>query len=280
MGGGESAAGGPIDRRARLWPWQRWYFLRHGALSPDADTVDPARLLAQAVICTCAGVTRGTLSAAVAAGHASVADLLLQTAAGECCGTCRPALARLVGAPAAEETATAPGGGFLLLSLLAALLPWLALVLPGVPVSASLLHPEPLPNLLAAPLVRQLTGYTGAALLLLGLGLSLNKRLKLPRFFSFNRWRILHLALVAAVGAVLLVHTNFGLGERFNAQLMALFLAATLTGLALSIAVVLEQGFFGPIARRWRGPLLTLHLLSMTLLFVYVPLHALASYYY
>ncbi|HWA62849.1 MAG TPA: nitrate reductase [Caulobacteraceae bacterium] len=56
-----------------------------------------------AVVCACRNVRERTLEAALAAGAASLDALCEATGAGVTCGSCRPELARLIGA-AAEET--------------------------------------------------------------------------------------------------------------------------------------------------------------------------------
>ena len=103
----------------RLWPWNIYRFRRTGHIwsgesAPVSDWADDAR------ICTCTGVTRGQLGAAIARGATTVDGLAKQTGASTVCGSCLPLLTELVGGASAE--AAGRQRGLLIASVLAALM--------------------------------------------------------------------------------------------------------------------------------------------------------------
>lgn len=110
-----------IKRGRRIWPWNINRLIAHGRLWSPAKTADVAGWPATAEICNCMSVCKQEIVAVCASGCASVEELGRRTGAGTVCGSCRPLLARLSGAPA-EALAPAAGRGVLFgASLLAAI---------------------------------------------------------------------------------------------------------------------------------------------------------------
>ncbi len=201
--------------------------------------------------------------------------LIARSGASTVCGSCSPLLAELCG----DSAAPLPRQSSLLLAGLMALI--LAVVIPlltPVPYADSVQHwLRQFDPLWSDGLYKQVSGFSLLALSLLGLGLSLNKRMPRLSWGSFNVWRLLHAALGVLCLMVLLAHTGLRLGENLNAYLMSNFLALALLG-GLSAAVIAGESSLGArlgkrlrrwcawahIAMFWPLPtLLTFHVISV-----------------
>lgn len=150
-------------------------------------------------------------------------------------------------------------------------------------------------------LYKQSTGYVALAFVLLELLLTVRKRgrgwmtsIKLPG--SMMWWRSLHIfAGVALLGAVL-IHTLGANGLNFNAVLLWMFFATTLTAL---VGVVAETGILestrsyfgklpgsgavltkGPLIRGLRAIWLTSHIFFVSVFGVMLIFHIALAYYY
>ncbi|HEX9626728.1 MAG TPA: FAD-dependent oxidoreductase [Acidiferrobacterales bacterium] len=223
----------------RLWPWQLWRFRIRGRLWSDAAR-SVADWPAGATVCHCAGVSRGALSRALGDGCGTLEDLSARTGAGRVCGSCRPLLNQLLGAPAL--VATMPGRrGLLAGALLALLLGALFLGLRPIAVADSVQRPFHPEFLWTDASWKQVSGYTLLGATLLGLGFTLRKRWPRFRWGGVNAWRVAHAGLGALTLAVLLAHTGLRLGERLNFQLMTSFLALTALGAVAGLSVALER---------------------------------------
>jgi len=270
-----------IDKRARVWPWRRRYFIRQGAWSPDANVIDFASLPESAIICACSNVTWGELSAAMAEGATTTEELGMRIHAAQSCGSCKPLLARLVGAPAKEDSTSAllDGPWLFLLSLITALLPILY-ALPGFSGPQSVENIEPLRVFLFDGFWRQVSGYLAFGFFVSSLTLSANKRLKVLTFLPYATWLVVHVTLIFLAAASLLVHTNFSLGEQIGTQTMLLFLGLIITGTLLTGTLFLERTFFGFFVRRHRAAFLRFHNTLVSVFFVYVLFHITSIYYF
>jgi nitrite reductase (NADH) large subunit len=229
-----------LRRRFVSW-WARARFARSGRLtSADDEAPDVAGWPAAATVCQCAAVSRGTLTAAIREGCATLDALSERTRAGRVCGSCRPLLARLLGAAAAPLAMVAKR------SLIAATSIALAL-------SVALLGPHVLPIATTATrgwtidvlwhdgFWKQASGYTLVGLSFLGLGVSLRKRVRRVTFGDFAWWRMAHGALGALALAFLIAHTGLRFGSNLNFLLMASFTALTALGAAASSVVAFER---------------------------------------
>lgn len=200
----------------------------------QAEPIDLQSWPMESTVCSCIGVTRGTLEDARQAGADSLERLMRRTSAGTVCGTCRPLLASLVGDVAPKENRMLPLSvaamattGILLLVLLPAL-PW--------PENAS--HATWLERLGANSSSfawKQWSGFTLLAVLSLAGAYGL--RHKIASQQRRRAFRTLHLALglLSLVGFA--AHTGFRLGygiDRWLGVSMLLVIAAgTLAALAL-----------------------------------------------
>jgi nitrite reductase (NADH) large subunit len=268
-----------IKRGRRIWPWNINRFIAHGRLWSPAKTADVAGWPATAEICNCMSVCKQEIVAVCASGCASVEELGRRTGAGTVCGSCRPLLARLSGAPA-EALAPAAGRGVLFgASLLAAIFFGLIVAF-EMPFSTTVEGGWKPESLWTTPLIKQVTGFTLVGVSLIGMALSLRKRIRRFSLGDFGHWRAVHGALGAVTLMVLVTHTGLHLGANLNLLLMLNFLAVALTGALAGVVTALENRLQGVAAVWLRRSWTLLHILLVWPLPVLIFFHAFASYYY
>ncbi|MEW6158469.1 MAG: FAD-dependent oxidoreductase [Verrucomicrobiota bacterium] len=269
-----------IERRARLWRWQKQRFLRTGRLWKRGAAPHISQWPAHAVICNCMGVKLGMLSAARAEGCGTIEQLARRTGASTVCGSCRPLLAEIVGAP----VFTPPAAGLNVLAaasvcaaLLAALI-FLSQPLPWADSVQSLWRKVDV--LWRDPFWKRASGYTLAAFSLVGLSLSLRKRVRWFHWFEFGHWRALHAGLGLMTLVALVTHTGFRLGQNLNFILMTNFLALALVGAAAGMVTACERRLNARQAKRLRAFWSGLHVALAWPLPALVIAHVLIAYYF
>ncbi|MCI0535485.1 MAG: FAD-dependent oxidoreductase [Verrucomicrobiales bacterium] len=268
-----------VERRGRVWRWQRERFRRCGRLWRAQAPAPVADWPAQAIVCNCVGVRRGQLSAARAKGCATVDQLARATGASTVCGSCKPLLAELLGAPAVA--ARAAGRRWLLLASFAALaFVFLIFALRPVPLAETVQGGWKIDLLWRDGFMKRVTGFTLLGVTLISLLLSARKRVKRFNFGEFGLWRALHAGLGALTLVVLVTHTGFRLGHNLNFVLMANFLALALAGALTGGVTALERQLSPRNARRWRACWTGLHILLFWPFPVLVLFHALAAFYF
>jgi nitrite reductase (NADH) large subunit len=77
--------------------WDMRRFRSTGNLFPKEESKKVTEWAADAVVCGCVRVTRGTLSTCIAQGCNTLAALCSKTGAGTVCGSCKPLMAELLG---------------------------------------------------------------------------------------------------------------------------------------------------------------------------------------
>lgn len=265
--------------RRRIGALQLWRFRRTGQLfgNAGASVVDwPAT----ATVCNCTGVTRGELGRAMGQGCATRAELAHCTRASTICGSCAPLLDQMLGGAAKPQAAP----GWRVLLVMAAVCALLALplaLLPGLSYAPSWadlsLHWD---RIWRDGTFKQISGFSLLGMAVIGLALSLRKRVARVRLGGFGLWRNLHVALgLGAIGA-LAVHTGGRLGAGLNAWLMSVFLVLVLAGVAAGTLVALEHRLSPVLAKRLRGGLTWAHILAFWPLPVLLGFHVLKTYYF
>lgn len=272
-----------VAHERRLWPWQMARFRQTGRIWPEGANDNVSEWPASATVCNCTGVTRGQLTTACGGGPAggcsTLEELSERTGAGKVCGTCKPLLAEVVGSRAALPPE--PGYRKLLIGALLGVLMTLAFLLaPAVPYNASVQDALRWDLLWRDGLLKQITGFSLlAAVLLLGL-VSLRKRISRFSWGAFATWRWLHVALGVFAAVLLLLHTGARLGHGLNFALMLLFVTLSLAG-ALAAGVIGSSHRWGRIAvRRARGWTLWGHILLFWPVPVLLGLHILKTYWF
>ncbi len=270
---------GAIQARRRLWGWERRRFLAHGRIGSGRGPLPVSQWPESALVCNCLGIRRGALTAACAQGCGTVEQLARTTGASTVCGSCRPLLAQLVGAPMAP--AEVPGGRWLLgAAVLAVLAAGAVAALPRVELSASVQAAGLPERLWGDGFVRRVTGFTVLGLALCSLLLSARKRLPRAAWGTVGMWRAIHAGLGVLSLLALVAHTGFRLGQNLNFVLMADFLALALVGGLAAGVTALENRLAGPVARRLRAGWTWAHVALAWPLPVLVGFHVFTAFFY
>jgi nitrite reductase (NADH) large subunit len=127
---------------------------------------------------------------------------------------------------------------------------------------------------------RQLSGFSLLGLALLGLLMSLRKRLpKLP-LGAFANWRLLHVALGVLALALLVLHSGLDGGQNLNRWLLADFLLLLALGGLASALLAVEHRLPPALARRGRQLLLWGHIVAVWPWPALLGVHVLSVYYF
>ncbi|OZG71158.1 hypothetical protein BTA51_22550 [Hahella sp. CCB-MM4] len=273
-----------VTTRRYLWPWQRFAFLRKGLLWGDAEESRVSQWPADALVCQCMAVSRGKLSAAIEEGASTTDQLAACTGASTVCGSCKPLLAEMVGSPAGIEPIKAKGS-HLGWGIAAMLLALFLSFYPAFGVRNSVQEVWPLDILWRDGLFKQISGFTLLGLLVIGLALSLRKRV---RFFStgrgaiggFDYWRLAHVILGGLALAALVIHTGLAIGYNLNQWLMLDFLAAAALGALTTYVIALQHRIGRKPGKRLREWMYWLHVVVIWPLPVLLGFHILSVYYF
>ena len=268
-----------ISERQRVFFWQLMRFRATGSLWPLAQQDEVASWPATAVVCNCRGINRGDISVAIAGGCSNVAAITRTTGAAGVCGSCEPLLENLLGSPA-KPAITGGSMGLGLIAVVASIF-LLVFLQTDVAPSSSIQTQPWWERLWSLSDYKQYTGFTLLGLLILGLLVSLKKRV-LPEKLRghFRIWRLWH--AVSGVTALLLLalHTGFELGDNLNRWLLLNFLALSALGALAGFAVSLEGSLstrLGRQARQWSH---WAHLLVSWPLPALLSFHILSVYYF
>ncbi len=268
-----------VDSHPRIWQWHQRRFQRTGQIWPDQAPVSVAHWPAQALICTCKTLTRGSLSEAVATHRcASVEALAECTGASTVCGSCRPLLADLVGAPATPAP-TYGQFGLAISSALAFLVGFLLLILPPIEFASSV-QQNAIDFLWRDSFWKLTTGYTLLGLCVISLVLSLRKRIARIQWGNFGTWRMIHAILGTTTLLLLISHTGFRMGQNLNFILMLNFLALALIGAGTGLFTALENKLTSPWSRRIRRLSTVMHIVLFWPFPILLFFHIFKVYYY
>ncbi|MBD2858139.1 NAD(P)/FAD-dependent oxidoreductase [Spongiibacter sp. KMU-158] len=226
-------------------------FMKTGSLWPSGEVANVNAWPASALVCNCRGLSRGELSRAYAACE-NKAELIATTGASTVCGSCTPLIAELCG----ENAKKAPmQWGLLVSAAIAFFLSLFILSSTPIPYADSVQHwLGSVDKLWSQGLYKQISGFSLLGLSILGLYLSINKRIQKLSWGSFRHWRLVHSVLGGLCLFVLFAHTGLRMGENLNAYLMSNFLALALLG-GITAAVISGETAFGARLgkrlRRW-----------------------------
>jgi nitrite reductase (NADH) large subunit len=231
----------------------------------------------RAVVCQCAGVDCGTLRLALRAGETTPDALARRTCASTLCGSCRPLLEQLCGGPA--TTVTKPDRATPRLGLAAFVAALIALGAPRIPIADSIRDWD-VARLWVDPFPKRVTGFLMLGLVIVGLGLSANKRLPRFRIGSYAGWRVVHTAVGVTTVLMVAAHTGLRLGNNLNLALSVGFFVATVTGAYTAFHVL----FVGANQSRFRMQLnraaRSIHDYAVFPLSVLLIFHLLKVFYY
>ncbi|MCP5171563.1 MAG: FAD-dependent oxidoreductase [Pseudomonadales bacterium] len=266
------------NNHRRVWPWQLLWFLFTGKLFFGGSAGSVKQWPASTVVCQCNNIAQGMLIDAVEAGCESIKSLQQKTGAGTVCGSCIPLLEQLSTAGIREkDSAWLPTG---ILSIAAAAIVAAVLSLPAMSVSDSVQSISGVEQLWNDKFWKQVTGFSLLGMSVLGLLMSLRKKLKSKRLGKYTYWRLFHIALGALCAATLILHTGLHLGENFNRWLMVNFLSVLVLGALAGVVVSISHVLSSETSRKLRKFWQWAHLLVTWPLPLLLAVHIVTVYYF
>jgi nitrite reductase (NADH) large subunit len=263
----------------RIHWWQGLYFKFTGRVwfgkkaSAVTDWPD------ETVVCQCNHVTRGNLSVAMEKGCETVACLQKQTKAGTVCGSCKPLLEELCQSDAErqKEIAWLP---ILFASFMAVVVAALVAFLPEMQVAESVQDKSWFEAIWNDKFYKQVTGFSLLGLSVIGLLMSLRKRLKYDWLGDFAYWRILHIGLGLLCAFTLIFHTGLHLGENLNRLLILNFLGIIVLGSLAGLVISISHRFKPTQAMSIRKFWSWVHIIFTWPLPALLGIHILTVYYF
>ena len=259
--------------------WQRLLFRTSGRLWNSEQAADVTAWPDHTIVCQCNAIDRGKLSHAMEQGCETVEALQKCTKAGTVCGSCKPLLEQLCNqdGPRTKEIAWLP---VLAGSIGAVVLALLIALLPEVSVSTSVQTQSWFEGIWNDKFYKQVTGFTLLGLTVIGLLMSLRKRLRLERLGEFAYWRLLHIILGALCTGILIFHTGFHLGDNLNRLLIVDFLGVLLLGSTAGLIVALSHKLSSTRSMKLRKFWSWVHILFAWPLPALLSIHILTVYYF
>ena len=226
-----------LQERKIFW-WRRWLFRLTGKVWLGEESSQIQSWQESAIVCQCNSISKEQLTTCIsecmaANGCVQSADVSEKTGAGLVCGSCKPLIAQLVEVSggvkqsAEKEIAWIPTA---LASFLAVLMTIIISSLPAIAVSDSVQSSALFEFLWNDKYWKQVTGFTLLGMSIVGLIISLRKRIKRLQFGQFAYWRFGHIFLGVACTMTLVLHTGMHFGENLNQMLMINFISVLLLG--------------------------------------------------
>lgn len=268
------------QNQRRLMPWHILRFLLTGFLWGRDSNV--SAWPAHTIVCQCNNVSQGELARALETGCNTLQSLRASTRAATTCGSCKPLLESMLGDQIPRERELA-WPAILFSSLSALLIASLLVFLPAIGVSDSVQNPAPFEHIWNDKTWKQITGFTLLGLSLIGLLMSLRKRIKvnfIQRLGNYAWWRLAHLVLGLLCAALLFFHTGMHFGENLNLILMTSFVGTILLGAITGAVLSLSHTLPASTARKLRTFWTWAHTFIVWPLPVLVSMHILTVYYF
>lgn len=277
-----------IASRAAVFPWQVLRFSLSGKLWSDADSTHTSTWADSTTVCQCNGVSKGRICDAISRGAVSLEQVASTTGASTVCGSCKPLVIDLLG----SDQKLDPDGwykGLLAAATLSLVLTLAFLFAPVISyatsVQISLLTVADTPihwdELWRNRLIKQVTGFSILGIFVIGLLISLRKRL--PRLISVGRydtWRFAHVVLGSLTALVLVAHTGFRMGHGLNFWLMTCFVGLLVVGTISSIVVGIQHRLSAPMAAHLRSYSIWAHILIFWPVPALLVWHVIKGYWY
>lgn len=267
------------QQRRYFWPWQRLWFRLTGNLWQSGQTEDISQWPENAIVCQCNNLSLGALVAAMDDGHSRLSELQAATRAGTVCGSCKPLLNQLIGSDVVSEKEK----GWLPLvagSLVAMILALGTVFVPEAQVSQTFQAKGWFEGIWNDKFWKQVTGFTLLGLSVLGLLLSLRKRLGFEWMGGVFFWRVFHTLLGAACAGVLILHSGFHIGSNLNRFLLIDFLGILILGACTGLVISLSHHMRPIRARSTRKLWSWVHILFTWPLPALLAAHIISVYYF
>ncbi len=266
-----------------FFPWQLLVFRLTGRLWLNAQSEDVTQWPIETVVCQCNNITQGELTHQLSLGCASVVELSNTTGAGTVCGSCKPLLSQLVEQHSGNVAAREKESGWapvLVGSVMAILLAILLIFQPEAQVSDSVQTQGWFEHIWNDGFWKQVTGFSLLGLTLIGLLMSLRKRVGWAWMGKFSHWRTVHTVLGMSCVALLIFHTGFHLGTNLNQLLMINFLAVIVLGAGAGAVVALSHKLSASSSMMVRKTWTWLHILVTWPLPALLATHILSVYFF
>lgn len=234
---------------------------------------------ANAIVCQCNGISRGELTAAKKEGCTTIEHLSKTTGAGSVCGSCKPLLQQLIGSDQPREREWA-WPVLLIASIMAIISATVVALTPGLEVSDTVQQTPWFEKIWNDKYWKQVTGFSLLGLTVIGLFMSLRKRIKSERLGKFAYWRFLHIALGVISALVLMAHTGLHTGDNLNQALIINFLLVLILGAMATSVVALSHQLEPANAQRIRKFWSWFHIVVTWPLPVLLGIHILTVYYF
>ena len=127
---------------------------------------------------------------------------------------------------------------------------------------------------------QQLTGYFIVGLSLIGMLMSLHKRIRRVSFLTYDVWRFLHLGTGLLCVALLALHTGLAMGINYNFLLMLCFLSLSLLGGLNGLFLFLEKIYPTSLIHPIKRYLTYGHIVIAGCLPVLLGIHIFSVYYF
>lgn len=257
--------------------WNILSFLLFGKLYRDQET-NINLWPKTAVICQCNNIRLGQCSEAIDAGNDTLEKLQRYTSAGTVCGSCKPLLGELLGFSEIEkEKAWLPSLAF---SVFAVFIALAIAFIPGIEVADSVQTTPLFEKLWNDKFWKQVTGFTLLGMTLIGLFMSLRKRIPWVSFGDFAYWRLLHIGLGFACVATLIGHTGLHLGSNLNQILMINFLSVICLGAIAGALFSMSHSLGAHSGKRLKKFWTWVHIVVTWPLPVLLGYHIISVYYF
>lgn len=236
------------------------------------------------VVCNCMNVTKGRLVASLDSCGRDPDKLAAATEASTVCGSCRPLVEELCGQASSPPARPVGARALIVVSALALVAVLAAILFPPPEIAGSVESLRyQVDQLWRDRVFKQISGFTLTGIFLVGLLISLRKRLRWFRIGHFARWRVFHALFGLIALLALFAHTGFHFGHNLNFWLMFVFVALNLLGAGAGIVASIESRGTSAAAiraRRIRPFLVWGHILLFWPLPVLLTFHILSVYLY
>lgn len=262
-----------------IWLWQKIVFRLIGSLWITQAQSNVVAWPSNAIVCQCNGINQGQLMSLVNAGCNSIESLQNKTTAGTVCGSCKPLLSQMLGRTNTIEKEP----GWLLIfggSLVALMISLFLISIPEAKNSISVQAMHWFELIWNDKFWKQVTGFSLLGMLLVGLVMSLRKRLGIEKLGSFSMWRLAHIVLGAACATLLVFHTGYHFGSNLNQLLIINFIAVLLMGAVSGVILGIGHKLNSLQIYSLRKYSIWLHIFVTWPLPVLLGMHILSVYYF
>lgn len=225
--------------RRITWLQSQWFRLT-GQLWLQTNSKSVLQWPENAIVCQCNAICKSKLTAEIANGCNTAALLQEKTSAGTVCGSCKPLLTELTGSTTKLDREKS-WPAILIAAVIATLLVSSVVIKPESQIAESVQQRGWFEYIWNNKFWKQVTGFTLLGLSLLGLLMSLRKRINISWLGNYGSLRLVHFTLGVCCSALLIFHTGFHTGSNLNQILLFNFIGVILLGSMASTVLALSH---------------------------------------